>query len=192
MVYRSFANSRPNQAVALQPMARFKRHAKVNPPRRQPDGPTRPQNPLSARSEFNMAAAADHSVRGHRNRRARRRGLDGSANAKALREMGRDEAAALATAQMLAEAPKDRSADLLFAVALHDSALEIMRLKCRSVSVARRLEIRRRSDVILARARARCLAFLRPRVAWRTTDRSRRPGRSYANLRRAWHSRVAA
>jgi hypothetical protein len=63
-----------------------------------------------------------------------------SANAKALREMGRDEAAALATAQMLAEAPKDRSADLLFAVALHDPALEITRSKCRSVSVARRLE----------------------------------------------------
>ena len=63
-----------------------------------------------------------------------------SANAKALREMGRDEAAALATAQMLAEAPKDRSADLLFAVVLHDPALEIMRSKCRSVSVARRLE----------------------------------------------------
>src|ERR1700722_3850904 len=38
------------------------------------------------------------------------------ANAKALREMGKDEAAALATARMLAEAPKDRCADLLFAV----------------------------------------------------------------------------
>jgi hypothetical protein len=63
-----------------------------------------------------------------------------SADAKALREMGRDEAAARATAQMLAEAPKDRSADLLFAIALHDPVLEIMRSKCRSVSVARRLE----------------------------------------------------
>ena len=62
------------------------------------------------------------------------------ANAKALREMGKDEAAVLATARMLAEAPKDRSADLLFAVALHDPALEIMRSECRSVSVARRLE----------------------------------------------------
>jgi hypothetical protein len=62
------------------------------------------------------------------------------ANAKALRETGREAAAALATAQMLAEASKDRSADLLFAVALHDPALEIMRLRCRSVSVARRLE----------------------------------------------------
>jgi hypothetical protein len=62
------------------------------------------------------------------------------ANAKALREMGKDEAAALATARMLAEAPKDRSADLLFAVVLHDPALETMRSKCRSVSVARRLE----------------------------------------------------
>jgi replication-associated recombination protein RarA len=46
-----------------------------------------------------------------------------SANTKTLREMGRDEAAALATAQMLDEAPKDRSANLLFAVALHDPAL---------------------------------------------------------------------
>jgi hypothetical protein len=63
-----------------------------------------------------------------------------SANAKALREMGRDEAAALATAQMLAESPKDRSADLLFAVALRDPALEAMRLRCRSAPVARRLE----------------------------------------------------
>jgi hypothetical protein len=63
-----------------------------------------------------------------------------SANAKALREMGRDEAAALATVQMLAEAPKDRSADLLFSVVLHDPALETMRSRCRSVSIARRLE----------------------------------------------------
>jgi len=63
-----------------------------------------------------------------------------SANAKALREMGRDEAAALARAQMLAEAPKDRSADLLFAIAMHDPDLEVMRSQCRSVSVARRLE----------------------------------------------------
>jgi len=63
-----------------------------------------------------------------------------SANTKALREMGRDEAAALATAQMLAEAPKDRSTDLLFSVVLHDPALEMMRSKCRSVSVPRRLE----------------------------------------------------
>ena len=62
------------------------------------------------------------------------------ANAKAFRERGREEAAALATAQMLAEAPKDRSADLLFAVALRDPALETMRSRCRSVSIARRLE----------------------------------------------------
>jgi MgsA AAA+ ATPase C terminal len=63
-----------------------------------------------------------------------------SANAKALREMGKDEAAALATSQTLAEAAKDRSADLLFAAALHDPALETMRTRCRSVPVARRLE----------------------------------------------------
>jgi hypothetical protein len=63
-----------------------------------------------------------------------------SANAKPLREMGRDEAAALATAQMLAEAPKDRSADVLFAIALHDPDLKVMRSQSRSVSVARRLE----------------------------------------------------
>jgi MgsA AAA+ ATPase C terminal len=61
------------------------------------------------------------------------------ANVKALRETGKDEAAALATAQMLAEAPKDRSADLLFAVVLRDPALETIRSKCRSASVARRL-----------------------------------------------------
>jgi replication-associated recombination protein RarA len=47
-----------------------------------------------------------------------------SASAKVLREMGTDEAAALATVQMLAEAPKDRSADLLFAAVAHDAALE--------------------------------------------------------------------
>jgi hypothetical protein len=63
-----------------------------------------------------------------------------SANVKARRKMARDEAAALATAQMLAAAPKDRSADLLFAVALGDPALEAMRSKCRTASVARRLE----------------------------------------------------
>ncbi len=54
------------------------------------------------------------------------------ANAKALREMGKDEAAVLATARMLAEAPKDRSADLLFAVVLHDPALETMRALMRT------------------------------------------------------------
>ena len=63
-----------------------------------------------------------------------------SANAKARREAGGDEAAALATSQMLAAAPKDRSADLLFAIVLHDPALENARSMCRSVSVARRLE----------------------------------------------------
>ena len=63
-----------------------------------------------------------------------------SANAKASRDAGGDEAAALATSQMLAAAPKDRGADLLFAVVLHDPALENARSTCRSVSVARRLE----------------------------------------------------
>jgi hypothetical protein len=62
------------------------------------------------------------------------------ANVKALRETGKDEAAALAAAQMLSEVPKDRSADLLFAVVLHDPTLEMTRSKCRSASVARRLE----------------------------------------------------
>jgi MgsA AAA+ ATPase C terminal len=61
-------------------------------------------------------------------------------NAKACFEAGGDEAAAFATAQMLAEAPKDRSADMLCAAADHDPALEIMRATCRSVPVARRLE----------------------------------------------------
>jgi hypothetical protein len=41
---------------------------------------------------------------------------------------------------MLAEAPKDRSADLLFAIAVHDPTLETMRSSCRFTSVARRLE----------------------------------------------------
>jgi hypothetical protein len=63
-----------------------------------------------------------------------------SANPKARREVDADEAAALATSQMLATAPKDRSADLLFATVLHDPALEHARSKLRSVSVARRLE----------------------------------------------------
>jgi hypothetical protein len=63
-----------------------------------------------------------------------------SANAKARREAGGDEAAALATTQMLAAAPKDRSAVLLFAIVMHDPALENVRSTCRSVSVARRLE----------------------------------------------------
>jgi hypothetical protein len=42
---------------------------------------------------------------------------------------------------MLAAAAKDSSADLLFAAVLRDPALETMRSKCRSVSVARRLEL---------------------------------------------------
>jgi hypothetical protein len=63
-----------------------------------------------------------------------------SATAKTRDEAGGDEAAALQTAQMLAAAPKDRSADLLFAAVLHDPALENARSKCRSVSLARRLE----------------------------------------------------
>ncbi len=63
-----------------------------------------------------------------------------SANAKQSPIAGGDEAAALAASQMLAGAPKDRSADLLFAIVLHDPALEYARSTCRSVSVARRLE----------------------------------------------------
>ncbi len=63
-----------------------------------------------------------------------------SANAKACSELGGDEAAALATAQMLAQAPKDRSADMLFTAAQHDPALEIIRARCRSAPVAQRLE----------------------------------------------------
>jgi hypothetical protein len=63
-----------------------------------------------------------------------------SANAKARREAGGDEAAALAASHMLAAAPKDRSADLLFAIVLRDPVLENARSTCRSVSVARRLE----------------------------------------------------
>ena len=77
---------------------------------------------------------------GHRLPRRRDRHDIAERQPKACRESGGDEAAALATSQMLAMAPKDRSADLLFAAVLHDPALEIMRSKCRSVSVARRLE----------------------------------------------------
>ena len=60
--------------------------------------------------------------------------------AKARREAGGDEAAALATSQMLAAAPKDRSADLMFAIVLHHPALKSARSRLRSVSVDRRLE----------------------------------------------------
>jgi hypothetical protein len=66
--------------------------------------------------------------------------IERHAGAPAVGELGRDEAAALVTVQMLAEAPKDRSADLLFAVALRDPALETMRSRCRSASIAQRLE----------------------------------------------------
>src|SRR6516164_1109212 len=64
----------------------------------------------------------------------------GSASARASRETERDEAASLATVRTLADAPKDRSSDLLLAIALHDPALETMRARCRSVPLARRLE----------------------------------------------------
>ena len=59
---------------------------------------------------------------------------------KSRAQLGGDEAAAFATAEMLAEAPKDRSADLLCAAAQHDPALEVMRSRCRLVSSDRRLE----------------------------------------------------
>lgn len=62
------------------------------------------------------------------------------ATAKSRREAGGDEAAAFATAERLAEATKDRSADLLLAAAQHDPALEVMRSRCRLISLARRLE----------------------------------------------------
>ena len=60
--------------------------------------------------------------------------------AKARREAGGDEAAALQTSQMLATAAKDRSADLMFAIVLHHPALKSARSRLRSVSVDRRLE----------------------------------------------------
>ena len=44
------------------------------------------------------------------------------------------------TSQMLAAAPKDRSADLMFAIVLHHPALKSARSRLRSVSVDRRLE----------------------------------------------------
>ena len=73
-----------------------------------------------------------------------------SANAKACSELGGEEAAALATSQMLAEAPKDRSADLLFAAVLHEPALKTARTECRSVSIARRLEFVAEPTLLLA------------------------------------------
>ena len=63
-----------------------------------------------------------------------------SANARGDGDAAAGEAVALAISQMLAAAPKDRSADLLFAVVLHDPALKNARSKLRSVSVAGRLE----------------------------------------------------
>jgi MgsA AAA+ ATPase C terminal len=122
-------------------VAGLKRNAKVNSARRQPNDTNAPSEPSistsSAWRRLLIVACEDVGIGA----------LDTvviaaarSANTKALREMGRDEAAALATAQMLAEAPKDRSADLLFAVTLHDPALENIRSRCRSISVARRLE----------------------------------------------------
>ena len=63
------------------------------------------------------------------------------ADAQMRREAGGDEAAFLATCRQLAEAPKDRSADLLFAAALHDPALEAVRAECRALSLPRRLDL---------------------------------------------------
>src|ERR1700690_3131956 len=79
----------------MRSIAGLERHAKVNPARRRPNCPTRPRNALSRRSKLNMAAIVDHRLRGHRNRRAGRWVVTATrcANAKALREMGKDEAA---------------------------------------------------------------------------------------------------
>jgi hypothetical protein len=63
-----------------------------------------------------------------------------SAKARGGRGAVEDEAAALTTSRILAAAAKDRSADLLFAIVLHDPSLETARSTCRSVSLARRLE----------------------------------------------------
>ena len=85
----------------------------------------------------------------------------GGASARAGRERERDEAAALATARALAEAPKDRSSDLLLAIALHDPGLEAMRARCRSVPVARRLEWGGGAGLVADGARAGRMALLR-------------------------------
>ena len=114
------------------------------------------------------------------------------ANAKALREMGKDGAAVLATTRMLAEAPKDRCADLLFAVVLHDPALETMRSRCRSVSVARRLEFVADPTLSLPERALAVWHSSGVEFVGRTTNRSRRPGRSHANLLRARRSRATA
>jgi hypothetical protein len=139
-------------------MADLKHPPKGNSVWRQPDCSARPPNRLPARSELDVAAIADHCLRGRWNWRARRviMTVARCANAKTLRGEGSEEAAALATAQMLAEAPKDRSADLLFAVASHDPALAMMRSRCRSASVARRLDFVADTTLSLPNARLPC------------------------------------
>ncbi len=113
-----------------------------DPARRHPDRAARRQNPLSTRAALRLAPIAHRRLRGRRDRRRRRRDRHHIAQRerKSLQPAGRDEAAALATAQMLAEAPKDRSADMLFTAAQHDPALEIIRASRRSAPVAQWLE----------------------------------------------------
>ena len=83
----------------------------------------------------------------------------------------------MATSEMLAKSPKDRSADLLFAAVLHDPALEIVRTKCQSpFDRSKRLEWVRGPRPYPCRSAALAgLAFLRGRVMGRSTRRPRRP-----------------
>jgi hypothetical protein len=64
-----------------------------------------------------------------------------AASAAMRRDAGGEEAAVLLACQLLAQAPKDRSADLLMTVVMHDPGLESLRALCQSLSRDRRLEM---------------------------------------------------
>jgi len=141
----SVGPSRPLDDVEplRRPMARLERAAEGDPARRHPDRAARRQNPISTRAALGLAPIAHRRLRGRRDQRRRRRGrhhICAARTQKSCSEPGGDEAAALATARMLAEAPKDRSADMLFTAAQHDPALEIIRARRRSAPVAQWLE----------------------------------------------------
>jgi hypothetical protein len=64
-----------------------------------------------------------------------------AASAALRRDAGGEEAAVLSACRLLAEAPKDRSADLLMTVVMHEPSLESLRALCQSLSRDRRLEM---------------------------------------------------
>ena len=63
-----------------------------------------------------------------------------SIDVKARRDHGGEEAAFLASCRILAQAPKDRSADLLFSAGMHSPFLEKARSTCAAMSLEERLE----------------------------------------------------